>query len=137
MCIQISYVVTFSSKTIQSCSNYLPQLLGNNTVLFVTRLSNVTVCDMQCLGASVQYIWCIYVLPQIKTLTLETNDTQVLQADQNKLKTKIIDNERDMWKTKIDEMITIQSVTEKEVHVLVHHRCCVLYITNNNCKWNV
>ena len=74
----------------------------------------------------------LLILPQIKTLSLETNRTQVLQAEQNELKLKMIVTERDMWKRKIDETINSQSVTRTEV--LMSYRHCLLYITNNNLR---
>ena len=74
----------------------------------------------------------LFISPQIKTLPLEINSTQVLQDKQNKLKTKIIDTERDMWKGKIDALINNQSVTGKEV--LMQYRHCLLYISNNDLR---
>ena len=84
---------------------------------------------MQSLVRPGKFIWYIFISPQIKTLPLETNDTQVLQDEQNELKMKIIDAERDMWKTKIDEMINNQSVTEEEVLMQYRPRRCLLYST--------
>jgi len=87
---------------------------------------------MQSLVRSGKFIWYIFISPQIKTLPLGTHNTQVLQDEQKELKMKIIAAEKDMWKTKFDEMINNQSVTEKEVLMQYRHRRCLLYITNNN-----
>ena len=60
-----------------------------------------------------------FVLPQIKDLPLETNDTTVLQTEKDRREAELVQIERDIWKTKIDGINKWEpGVTEKEVFTL-------------------
>ena len=88
-------------------------------------LTKAIVCNIHFLLILVHICLASSVLPQIQDLPLEINDTTVLQTEKDNREVELVQIERDMWKTKLDEINKWEpGVTKEEVFTLYALKCC-------------